>query len=127
MVVFDGIPESPDNMTKDRDNTQKSTKTFSTKKSGSTGFSTFSGKSNSTTQSQVDEHSKGVRLGKWTFVFFLMVVAGFLGFISYHLLERAERNLWEEQYESMTERAIETIQLVAVSLVALDFEKSLVF
>lgn len=114
MVLFEGIPESPDDKD-NRDQTQKSMKTFSTKKSGTTGFSTFSGKSASTTTSHVDEHGKSVTLGKWSFVFVLLVVAGFLGFISYYLLERAERHLWEEQYESMTMRAIETIQLVAAS------------
>lgn len=115
MVLFDGIPESPD---KNKDQTRKSTKTVATRKSGSTSSSTkssHSGKSTSTTGSHVDEHSKGVRLGKLAFVAILMVVAAFLGFISYYLLERAERNLWEEQYESMTERAIETIQLVSAS------------
>lgn len=116
MVLFDGIPESTD---KNKDQTLKSTKTVATRKSGSTSSSTkssHSGKSTSTTESHVDEHSKGVRLGKLAFVAILMVVAAFLGFISYYLLERAEQNLWEEQYESMTERAIETIQLVSVSI-----------
>ena len=112
MVLFDGIPESPESKS---DQTQKSLKTFSTKKSGSTGLSTFSGKSNDSNYSQVEEHARGVAIGKWTFVFFLMLVAAFLGVMSYYLLARAQQNLWEEQYESMTARAIETIQLVAVS------------
>lgn len=112
MVLFDGIPESPESKS---DQTQKSLKTFSTKKSGSTGLSTFSGKSNDSNYSQVEEHARGVAIGKWTFVFFLMLVAAFLGVMSYYLLARAQQNLWEEQYESMTARAIETIQLVAAS------------
>jgi len=112
MVLFDGIPESPESKA---DQTHKSAKTFSTKKSGSTGASTISGKSNASSASQIEEHAKGVYLGKWTFVFFLMVVAAFLGAMSYYLLARAQQNLWEEQYISMTARAIETIQLVAAS------------
>ena len=106
MVVFDGIPNIPESpsgaFVLSKDQTIKSTKSFVTKKSETTGLSTYSGKSNSTTQSVIDEHVKGVTMGKWTFVFFLMVIAGFLGFISYYLLEMAEQNLWKEQYESMT-------------------------
>ncbi len=119
MVLFDNLPESPDDTKTDL--TLKSNKTFSTKKTstGSIGYSTISGKSNASSASTIEEHAKGVVLGKWTFVFFLAVVAAFLGVMAYYLLARAEQNLWEEQYESMTARAIETIQLVAVSKVQL--------
>mmetsp|Transcript_18985 Transcript_18985/g.47137 ORF Transcript_18985/g.47137 Transcript_18985/m.47137 type:complete len:904 (+) Transcript_18985:165-2876(+) len=115
MVLFDNLPESPDDTKTDL--TLKSNKTFSTKKTstGSIGYSTISGKSNASSASTIEEHAKGVVLGKWTFVFFLAVVAAFLGVMAYYLLARAEQNLWEEQYESMTARAIETIQLVAAS------------
>ena len=128
MVVFDGIPESsPDkglNTMDEKDQTLKSSKTMSTKRSGGSTIGGISSNTHSTTSSQIEEHSKGVKLGKYIFVGFLAVVAAFLGFISFFLLARAETYLWQEQYESMTERAIETIQLVAVSTKAIQIQSS---
>ncbi len=116
MVLFDNLPESsPNKGMEEKDQTLKSSKTMSTKRSGASTISGKSSNTHSTTGSQIEEHSKGVTLGKYVFIGFLAVVAAFLGFISYFLLDRAETNLWQEQYDSMTERAIETIQLVAVS------------
>jgi len=111
MVRFSGIPEDLK-----RDQTEKSFVTRKSSKSGSTGASTLSsGKSNASTYSEVELH-KEVTFGKWIFVTLLLVVAGLLGWMGYFLLERAEQELWVEQYESMTERAIETVEIVAVSL-----------
>lgn len=61
-----------------------------------------------------EKGSRSVSFGRFTFVAFLLAVAGLLGWLGYFLLENAEQTLVEEQYYTMTTRALETVRNVAV-------------
>ena len=91
-----------------RDSTGK-TSSFDSK-SYSTGSSDLS------TGSSVDTNgrrSRSVLIGRTVFVVFLLVVAAVLSILAYYFLNESEQQLVEEQYYSMTARALEVTQSLA--------------
>lgn len=85
-----------------------------TKKTEGTGSTTNSGTSHSSSIVSPEE-SLEVTIGRVAFAVFLFVIAGVLGWLGYLLLNNAEANLVDEQYYSMTSKALETVQTVSVS------------
>jgi len=83
-----------------------------TKKTEGTGSTTNSGTSHSSSIVSPEE-SLEVTIGRVAFAVFLFVIAGVLGWLGYLLLNNAEANLVDEQYYSMTSKALETVQTVS--------------
>ena len=84
------------------------------KDAGSLRTSSTCASASSPVVSIVSNESRGVSFGRFTFLGFLVAVAGLLGWLGFFLLANAEQNLVNEQYYVMTARALETVRSVAV-------------
>ena len=65
-------------------------------------------------QKKAIARSRSVLMGRVVFVGILVVVAVVLGFFSFALLNRAEKRLIQDQYDSMMDRALEVTRQLAV-------------
>lgn len=83
----------------------------------SSGFSSSASASGDTRASSKDRSrilktSRTVFYGRYLFVIFLVVVAALLGYLAYKLMSDAEDQISSERFESVSERALSTAQLV---------------
>jgi hypothetical protein len=108
----DTAPESAlDKSKKKEDKTRKTTSSGLSLPSFSTNNSDESSKSRDAATSR----SASVLMGRGIFVFVLAIVALVLGVLTWLFIDRAEWKLVEEQYLSMTDRALDVTQQLAVS------------
>ena len=87
----------------------------STKKTAGSIITASTGNSSISTSTRVEQRSRQVYIGRGTFIVFLLVIAGLLGFLSYTLLDNAEKTLVDRQYYSMTERALDATRTLATN------------
>jgi len=76
-------------------------------------FSSSNSDSSSKSRDAATSRSASVLMGRGIFVFFLAIVALVLGLLTWLFIDRAEWKLVEEQYYSMTERALDVTQQLA--------------
>lgn len=83
--------------------------------SGKSNNSTSTSATDSSSSSNYEKRSRSVVWGRGIFLCFLLVVAGCLGGLAFYLLSEPERHLVDEQYFSMTGRALEATKNIATN------------
>eukprot|EP00529_Nitzschia_sp_RCC80_P026496 CAMPEP_0113472084 /NCGR_PEP_ID=MMETSP0014_2-20120614/17326_1 /TAXON_ID=2857 /ORGANISM="Nitzschia sp." /LENGTH=344 /DNA_ID=CAMNT_0000364769 /DNA_START=69 /DNA_END=1100 /DNA_ORIENTATION=- /assembly_acc=CAM_ASM_000159 len=78
----------------------------------STGSMSGDTKSTSKAHRRVLEPARTVFYGRYIFILLLAVAAAVLGYLAYRLMSDAENQIASERFESITERALSTAQLV---------------